>query len=89
MSNDLVYRGSEGLVWEGRQFVRRPWRRPPRANTNQYNYKRTEAVKDQFGKAEKSFADRGEDRLERTQDKRGRYYFSRDDEKPLMNVSKQ
>ena len=58
-------------------------------NTNKYNYERTGAVKDQFGKADKSFADRGEDRLERTQDKRGQYYFSRDDEKLPMNVSKQ
>ena len=39
--------------------------------------------------ADKSFADRGEDRLERTQDKRGQYYFSTDDERPLMNVSEQ
>ena len=58
-------------------------------NTRKYNYERTEAVKDQFGKADKSFANHGEDRLERTQDKRSQYYFSADDERILMNISEQ
>ena len=74
----------------GRQTIGQPTvEKTATKNTNSYNYKRTEAVKDQFGKADKSFADRGEDRLERTQDKRGKYYFNADDERPLMNVSEQ
>ena len=58
-------------------------------NTNKYNYERTEAVKDQFGKADKSFVDRGEERLKRTQNKRSQYYFSADDEILLMNILEQ
>ena len=74
----------------GRQTIGQPTvEKTATKNTKKYNYKRTKAVKDQFGKADKSFADRGEDRLERTQNKRSQYYFSADDERLLMNISQQ